>query len=346
MASLISDLHSSDPEILVRKNNRFVTTLTLNRPRKLNALSVSMLSRLSELFLRCDNDPHVKLVILKATGKAFSPGGDIASVAQHLYNGNVRAACRSFATAYGLMYLVATKTRPQVSFLNGMTMGTGAGVSIHGSFSVVTEKTVFAMPEAAIGGFPDVGSTYFLSRLPGFFGEYLGLTAILDTYSEQPALKAKSASHRMDVINKCFSQSTVEEILSSLEKEYATSTNTSDHHEWLSSSIQSMKNASPISLKIALKSIRGGRKLQGVGECIVLEYRIICHVLRGEISKDFMEGCRAILLDKDKNPKWEPSRLELVTDQMVSHYFSRLDDDEELKLPQTSKLSVTPISKL
>ena len=97
------------------------------------------------------------------------------------------------------------------------------------------------------------------------------ISAILDTYSEQPALKAKSACHRMDVIDKCFSQSTVEEILSSLEKEYATSTNTSDHHEWLSSSIQSMKNASPISLKIALKSIRGGRKLQGVGECIVLE---------------------------------------------------------------------------
>ncbi|KAL6130985.1 hypothetical protein ACLB2K_069363 [Fragaria x ananassa] len=397
MASLISDLHSSDPEILVRKNNRFVTTLTLNRPRKLNALSVSMLSRLSELFLRCDNDPHVKLVILKATGKTFSPGGDIASVAQHLYNGNVRAACRSFATAYSLMYLVATKTRPQVSFLNGMTMGTGAGVSIHGSFRVTTEKTVFAMPEAAIGGFPDVGSSYFLSRLPGFFGEYLGLTgakldgpemlalglathfvpssklasleealvrtlgalpntsssddrafisAILDAYSEQPALKAKSAYHRMDVIDKCFSQSTVEEILSSLEKEYATSTNTSDHHEWLSSSIQSMKSSSPISLKIALRSIRGGRNLQGVGECIVREYRIICHVLRGEISKDFMEGCRAILLDKDKNPKWEPSRLELVTDHMVSHYFSRLDDDEELKRPQTSKLSVTPISKL
>ncbi|XP_062001183.1 3-hydroxyisobutyryl-CoA hydrolase 1-like [Rosa rugosa] len=397
MASFISDHHYSDPEILVRKNNRSVTTLTLNRPRKLNALSVSMLSRLSELFLRYEHDPHVKLVILKANGKAFSPGGDVASVAHHLYNGNLRAAFKSFATAYTLMYLVATKTTPQVSFLNGMTMGTGAGVSIHGSFRVATEKTVFAMPEAAIGGFPDVGSSYFLSRLPGFFGEYLGLTgarldgpemlalglathffpssklasveealvrtlgalpntsssddhafisAILDAYSEQPALKVNSAYHRMDVIDKCFSQSTVEEILSSLEKEFATLTNISDHHEWLSSSIQSMKNASPLSLKIALRLIREGRRLQGVGECIVREYRIICHVLRGEISKDFMEGCRAILLDKDKNPKWKPSRLELVTDQMVGHYFSRLHDDEELKLPQRSKLSATAISKL
>ena len=389
MASFNSD-HHGDPEILVQKNNPFVTTLTLNRPRKLNALSVSMLSRLSEIFLGYEHDAFVKLVILKANGKAFSPGGDVAFVARHLYNGNLRAAFKSFETAYTLMYLIATKTTPQVSFLNGMAMGTGAGLSIHGSFRVATENTVFAMPEVALGGFPDAGSSYFLSRLPGFFGEYLGLTgarldgpemlalglathfvpssklalleealvrklgassmntrssdeyavisAILDGYSEQPAPKVKSAYHYMDVIDRCFSKSTVEEILTSLEKELATLIDISDHHEWLSCSIQSLKKASPTSLKIALRLIRGGRHLQEVGECIVREYRIICHVLRGEISKDFMEGCRAIVLDKDKNPKWKPSKLELVTDKMVGNYFSRLDDEEELNLPQISKL--------
>ncbi|XP_062025101.1 3-hydroxyisobutyryl-CoA hydrolase 1-like [Rosa rugosa] len=397
MTSFSSD-HHENSEILVRKNNQFVTTLTLNRPRKLNALSVSMLSRLFELFLRYEHNPYVKLVILKANGKAFSPGGDVASVAHDLYNGNLRAGLKLFKTAYTLMYFLATKTTPQVSFLNGITMGSGAGVSIHGSFCVATEKTIFAMPETAIGWFPDVGSSYYLSRLPGFFGEYLGLTgarldgsemlalgltthfvpssktalleealvsklsasspstsstddyaiisAVLDEHSEQPALKAKSACHYVDVIDKCFSQSTVEEILSSLERELATLINITHHHEWLSSAIQSLRQASPTSLKITLRLIRGGRQLQGVGECIVHEYRIACHVFHGEISNDFMEGCRAMLLDKGKNPKWKPSNLELVTDQMVEDYFSRLDDEEELKLAQTFNLPVTIISKI
>ncbi|PRQ58245.1 putative 3-hydroxyisobutyryl-CoA hydrolase [Rosa chinensis] len=399
MASFSSDYHDNgNPEILVQENNPFIRTLTLHKPQKLNVLSTLMILQLFELFLNYEHDAFVKLVILKSSGKAFSAGGDIANIAHHLYNGNLRHALKLYKTAYTLMYFLAIKTKPQVSFLNGITMGMGAGVSIHGSFRVATEKTVFAMPETAIGSFPDIGSSYYLSRLLGFFGEYLGLTgarldgpemlalglathfvpssklalleealarkldssstntssaddcaiisAILDEYSEQPAPKMKSAYHYMDVIDKCFSQSTVEEILSSLEKELATIINITDHHEWLLSAIQSLRQASPTSLKIALRSIRGGRRLQGVGECIVREYRIIYHVLCGEISNDFMEGCRAILLDKDKNPKWKPSRLELVTDQMVGHYFSRLHDDEELKLPQRSKLSATAISKL
>ncbi|KAL6123933.1 hypothetical protein ACLB2K_076449 [Fragaria x ananassa] len=383
MASFINS--DQDDQILIQRDS----------PRQLNALSYEMMSRLCQLFHAYEDDANVKLVILKGKGRAFCAGGDVVVVARHLFEGNWRFGARQGKRVYTLGYLIATNTTPQVSFLNGIVMGGGAGVSIHGRFRVATENSVFALPETALGLFPDLGASYFLSRLPGFFGEYLGLTgarldgpemlacglathfvpsaklasleealvastnisssdlvdnisAIINEYSQQPAVKEKSVCHRIDVIDKCFSKSTVEEILSSLEKELAT-TGIHDRDHWLSSSIASLKKASPISLKITLRSIREGR-MQGVGECLVREQRMVCHVVRGEISKDFGEGCRAILLDKDKNPKWEPSKLELITDEMVDRYFSKLDSDdeelEELKLPERSNLYGSAIAKL
>uniref|UniRef100_F6I1H0 3-hydroxyisobutyryl-CoA hydrolase n=1 Tax=Vitis vinifera TaxID=29760 RepID=F6I1H0_VITVI len=247
------------------------------------------------------------------------------------------------------------------------------------------EWSVFAMPETALGLFPDVGASYFLSRLPGFFGEYVGLTgarldgaemlacglathfvpstrlllleaalckldsgapatisSILDEYSQQPHLKENSAYHKLAVINKCFSRRTIEEILSTLERE---AVNSADN--WISATIQSLQKASPTSLKISLRSIREGR-LQDVGQCLTREYRMVCHVLQGEVSKDFFEGCRAILLDKDKNPKWEPSRLEQINESMVEQYFSKVDDEEweDLKLPAKFTFSASLLAKL
>ncbi|KAL5098646.1 hypothetical protein RYX36_002973 [Vicia faba] len=266
-------------------------------------------------------------------------------------------------------------------------MGGGAGASMHGRFRVVTENTVFAMPETALGLFPDVGAAYFLSRLAGFFGEYVGLTgarldgaemlacglathfvpslklslleeslckvetsdpavvsAIIDKYSEQVSLKEGSVYHRMDLISKCFSRKTVEEILSCLETEA-----TSKADSWISTTLETLKKSSPTSLKVFLRLIREVR-LVGVGECLVREYRIVCHILQGHHSKDFFEGCRAILIDKDRKPKWEPSKLELVSDGDVDSYFSKLDDAEgwkDLELPNGFKnLPAHAISKL
>ncbi|KAG9150092.1 hypothetical protein Leryth_026004 [Lithospermum erythrorhizon] len=241
------------------------------------------------------------------------------------------------------------------------------------------------MPETALGLFPDIGASYFLSRLPGFFGEYLGLTgsrldgpemlacglatnyvpseklpfliealhrldssdpavitAVLNDFSEVPSLKEKSAYHWLSVINTCFSRKTVEEILSSLERKLE-----KNQDDWIASTIQALKKASPTSLKISLRSIREGR-LQGIGKCLTREYRMVCHVMRGEVSKDFVEGCRAILLDKDRNPKWEPSKLELVTDDMVDRYFSRIEeaDWEDLKFPGRLDLPPHAVAKL
>ncbi|CAN6826929.1 unnamed protein product [Brassica oleracea] len=275
-----------------------------------------------------------------------------------------------------------------ISIMNGIVMGGGAGVSIHGRFRIATEKTVFAMPETELGLFPDVGASYFLSRLPGFFGEYVGLTGarldgaemlacglathfvpstrltaleadlcrvgsndpdtfsskILNAYTQHPNLKQHSAYHRhvLDVIDKCFSRRTVEEIISALEREAI-----QEPDEWISATLRALKKASPASLKISLRSIREGR-FQEVGECLIREYRMVCHVLKGELSKDLVEGCRAVVIDKDRKPK-KPRRLEQVTDNMVDQYFKRMDEEEgweDLKLPPRINLPSSIIAKL
>ncbi|KAL2901837.1 3-hydroxyisobutyryl-CoA hydrolase 1 [Bienertia sinuspersici] len=400
-------------------------------------------------------------MVKEGNGRAFCAGGDVAAVVRDITEGDWRLGANFFRKEFTLNYLMATYRKSQVSILNGIVMGGGAGASLHGRFRIVTESTVFAMPETALGLFPDVGASYFLSRLPGFFGEYVGLTGkrldgpemlacglathyvhssklplleeelcegniddplnickILDKYAEQPVLKENSAYRktrrekdedsgerkgrkrcvkvtlqigeeilRLHIIDKCFSYRTVEEILSALEKEHA---ETND--DWVSAAIGSLKKASPTSLKISLKSVgsssrtqlglglgwlaeqnttelsadfkevtvfliyyitfyylqfREGR-LQGVGQCLIREYRMVCHVLRGEVSRDFFEGCRAILVDKDKNPKWNPSRLDLVSDNMVNHYFSKVNDEEwmDLKLPTRSNLPASSMAKL
>ncbi|KAL4355987.1 hypothetical protein HN51_027362 [Arachis hypogaea] len=375
-----------DDQVLVEQKSS-TRVIILNRTRQLNALSFYMVSRLLEIFLEDEGNPDIKLVIMKGNGRAFCAGGDVSAVVRDVKGGDWRLGAKFFENEFKLNYLMATYSKPQVSILNGIVMGGGAGASIHGRFRVATEKTVFAMPETELGLFPDVGSSYFLSRLPGFFGEYVGLigarldgaemltcglathfvpssklplleeslykvenndatavSAIIDKYSEQPSLKEDSVYHRMDAINRCFSRKTVEEILYYLEMEAMN--NKADN--WASATIQTLKKASPTSLKVFLKLIRKAR-LQGVGQCLVTDYRVVCHVLQGRYSKDFFEGCRAILIDKDRKPKWEPSRLELVSDSDVDGYFSKLDDEgwKDLELPERlNNLPPYVISKL
>ncbi|CAL9093082.1 unnamed protein product [Musa textilis] len=363
----------------------FTRILTLNRPQQLNALSAPMIMKLLELFIAYEKDSDVKLLIVKGNGRAFSAGGDVAAVVRSVTQGHWTLGAEFFWNEYTLNYIIATYSKPQVSILNGIVMGGGAGISIHGRFRVVTEKTVFAMPETSLGFFPDVGASYFLSRLPGFFGEYVGLTgarldgaemlacglathfvpsmnlayledlltkvetsdpfvicASIDQFSQMVPLKASSAYNRLDIIDKCFSKETVEDIISALEKESASMAD-----EWIVVAIQALKKASPISLKITLRSIREGR-LQGVDRCLMKDFRLCCHILRFEASKDFSEGCRAILVDKDRNPKWEPSGLDLVDSKVLDQYFAEVDDAnwEDLKLPSRRSLAAKFVSKM
>ncbi|RVW67627.1 3-hydroxyisobutyryl-CoA hydrolase 1 [Vitis vinifera] len=244
---------------------------------------------------------------------------------------------------------------------------------------------VFAMPEGQIGLFPDVGASYFLSRLPGYFGEYLGLTGarldgkemlacglathfvlskdllllenalsevassdastisrVISGFSSKISLKKESAYRRLETINKCFSRRTVEEILSMLENEAANGDN-----KWIIQAISSMKSASPTSLKIFLKLIREGRTKE-LKDCLIQDYTIACHMFRRTFNPDFIEGSRAKLFEKGQQPKWEPSKLELVRDDFVNQYFEKVDDAdwEYLELPARSNLAKTWESKL
>ncbi|WOL09545.1 hypothetical protein Cni_G18298 [Canna indica] len=379
------DADSSGAEILTEEFGR-TRVLMLNRPRQLNALSFPMIMQLLENIVAYEKDPRVKLLILKGKGRAFCAGGDVAAVARSAIEGSWTWGAHYFRNEFTLNYIIATYSKPQVSILDGIVMGGGAGLSVHGRFRVATEKTVFAMPETALGLFPDIGASYFLSRLPGFFGrEFVGLTgarldgaemlacglathfvpsmklslmeealikveksdhfticAIIDQFSEHVPIKGSSAFNRLDVVDKCFSKQTVQEIISSLDLE---SKNIDD--EWIMVAIQSLRKASPLSLKITLRSIREGR-VQRVGQCLIKDYRLVCHILRKEASKDFFEGCRAILFDKDRKPKWEPSTLDLVDDKLVDKYFSPVDDAnwEDLKLPARPGIGQNYVSKM
>ncbi|XP_058104242.1 3-hydroxyisobutyryl-CoA hydrolase 1-like isoform X3 [Magnolia sinica] len=340
-----------DPQVLIEEKS-YVKIITMNRPRQLNALSANMVSQLLKSFIAYEEDANVKLVILKGKGRAFCAGGDVSAVANDVTNGHWKFGANFFRKEFTLNYILATYPKSQVSILNGIVMGGGAGVSIHGKFRVATENSVFAMPETALGLFPDIGASYFLSRLPGFFGEFVGLTgarldgaemlacglathfvssstlplleealfkvdtsdpvvvnSIIEKFSQRVPLKQRSAFLRMDSIDRCFSKRSVEEILYAL--------------------------------------IREGR-LQGVDQCLIREFRMCCHVLRREVSKDFFEGCRALLVDKDKNPKWEPSKLELISNEMVDRYFTKVDDEEweDLKLPRRPTPTISAMSKL
>ncbi|KAJ0260078.1 hypothetical protein HA466_0063330 [Hirschfeldia incana] len=235
-----------------------VRILTLNRPKQLNALSLNMVTRLLQVFLAYEEDPTVKLIILKGQGRAFCAGGDVSAVVRDIGLGKWRHSADFMSLEYTLNYVMATYCKAQISILNGIVMGGGAGVCVHGRFRIATENTVFAIPETALGLFPDVGASYFLSRLPGFFGEYAGLI---------------------------------------------------------------------------------GARLNGA------------EMLACGLATHFVPsmGCRAILIDKDRNPKWEPRRLDDMKDSMVEQYFKRVEDEdgwEDLKLPPRKHLPASAIAKL
>ncbi|KAM3409253.1 hypothetical protein ACQJBY_001924 [Aegilops geniculata] len=376
---------SGDSDQVLVEANGSTRTLVLNRPKQLNALSSAMVTGLLKCFTSYEEEDTVKLLIVKGKGRAFCAGGDVAEVAQSINNDTWKYGADFFRIEFLLNYIIATYSKPQVSLLTGIVMGGGAGVSIHGRFRVATENTVFAMPETALGLFPDIGASYFLSRLPGFYGEYVGLTGarldgaemlacglathfvplnrmslleeslkkvdtsdpfaicrIIDQFSQQPSVKGSSAMNRMEIINRCFSKRTVEEIISALEQE---APRVAD--KLVTAAIQSLRKASPTSLKISLASIREGR-LQTVGECLRREYRMVCHVMRGDFSRDFFEGCRAILVDKGRNPKWMPPTLDQVHDGVVGKYFSKVDDPEweDLNLPTRSSHGRRIVPKL
>lgn len=350
-----------------------VRKVTLNRPRKLNSLTFEMISQIYTAMRAYENDAKVNLVIVKGKGKAFCAGGDVMRVVLVIQAGHWTFAASFYRRQLMLDYLLATYKKPLVFFINGIVMGGGAGLSMNGMFRIVTENTVFSMPEVAIGHFPDVGASYFLSRLPGYYGEYLGLTGARingfemlacglgthlvlskDLHQLEKALCELVSSDAFTVsklIDKFIYrgrtiQDSFHERLELINKCFCRETveeillsleeMASGADKWILEAISSLKSASPTSLKIGLRSIREGRK-QTLELCLAREYITSLHVLRRDVGPDFFEGARAVLFEKDKKPKWKPAQLCQVSEEMVDQHFAELEteiEDEDFKCLQ------------
>ncbi|XP_033213397.1 3-hydroxyisobutyryl-CoA hydrolase, mitochondrial [Belonocnema kinseyi] len=334
--------------------------ITLNRPKALNALNLSMVRKIYPALKQWESSK--KLVIVKGAGeKAFCAGGDVKSLVIALNEKDGHKLGQEFFRAeYTMNHLIGTYKIPYIALINGITMGGGVGLSLHGKYRIATENTVFAMPETGIGLFPDVGGTHFLPRLRGKLGLYLGLTGhrlkgidvklagiathyvpfnqleeltqsllgsnnldidgILNKYQSQDLNHEFSLEPHMEKINRCFSATTVEEIIEKLKAEKS---------EWTDSVVKVLKKMSPTSLKVTRRALEKGAN-QSLSECLKMEYRLACACLKRE--SDFYEGIRALLIDKDQKPVWNPKTLSEVTDEYVNKRFAPLAADLELVL--------------
>lgn len=360
----------TEDEVLVEDG--FATKVAiLNRPKKLNALNENMIDRLLEFYVKWEKDKHVRMVILAGAGRGFCAGGDVATVYHLGKAGQQERGNAFFYKEYHLNYVLGTYKKIHVALLDGVCMGGGNGISMHGKFRVATENTLFAMPETAIGLHPDVGASYFLSRLPGHLGEYLGLTGVrldgadllsiglathfvpsqrladledrlgglntgdsevvgiaVDEFCDVVYPGDKSPLNRRDDIDECFEKETVEEIVQALETKAGNS-----EDEWYSNTLALLKKVSPTSLKVTLRSIREGRQ-QSLFQCLEREYRLSVHAVNATHSTDFYEGCRALLVDKDNKPQWNPPTLAEVSTEMVDDIFAPFHrGEQELELP-------------
>ncbi len=306
--------------------------LTLNRPQALNALTHGMITALASALGDWVTDNTIRCVAIRGEGRAFCAGGDVRAVRQAVLDGTDEGAAL-LRDEYRLNALIGSYPKPYVALLHGITMGGGAGVSVHGKYRLADPDLVFAMPETAIGFIPDVGASHFLSRLPDNFGLYLALTGVrigagdaggllthvvarenFDAVIEglargeapgslivplaRKAVPGALAPHRRR-IQTLFSAASVEAILERLDR---------DGSDFARDTAQTIRGMSPTSLKLTFALLREAATMD-LKQCLALEYRLAQRVI---LSHDFCEGVRAALVDKDRAPQWKPASLAAV----------------------------------
>lgn len=332
--------------------------ITLNRPKALNAVSHGMVTAMRAQLDEWADDPAItRVVIMGAGDKAFSAGGDI----RHLYDlGKAQRFTEQlqfWRDEYPLNVVIKNYRKPYVALIDGIVMGGGVGVSVHGSHRVAGDKYSFAMPEVSIGFFPDVGATWFLPRMPGELGAYCALTG--ERFGIADALYAGLATHRIPTarfaalleglagtvsvdatlaafaepagdgpiaarrhaIDHIFAGNEVSVILDRLDHEAATNSVEAD---WAGKTAALMRAKSPTSLKLALAQVRFGA-MHDFETCMRAEMRIVSRIVAAE---DFYEGVRAVIVDKDNKPTWNPKTLNDVTSEAIERYFASLDGGE------------------
>ena len=359
------------PLVSLQHGPGHISKLTLQRPKKLNSLSLPMIKDLKQKYAEL-KPAGVRCVLLAGEGRALCAGGDVAEVRQGVLDGT-RYPADFFSEEYELDYQIATLLERdgvvQVSLWDGIVMGGGVGLSLHSPIRIATEKTLFAMPETGIGLFPDVGATWALSRLRSGpqVGMYLGLTGerlgpadciyaglathfcpseklpLLGEQLQALAEKAGSVEEVSKVIHAvaggatpdsekahleanaaaikdCFGDlsSKAEEIVSRLQGHSSS---------WSSKALKTLESKSPLSVKVSLEALRRHQGDVSLRDAFIAEYRLSQWFMRPAPFSDFCEGIRAVLVDKDQNPKWQPATLSEVTEEQVEQFFAPLPAD-------------------
>ncbi|MFN3388431.1 MAG: enoyl-CoA hydratase/isomerase family protein [Allosphingosinicella sp.] len=331
-----------------------VGRIRLNRPKALHALTTAMCKAMTEALVAWRSDAAVEAVIVDhAEGRGFCAGGDVLML-RDSGAGDGERAREFFFEEYRLNHLLFTYAKPVVAFMDGVTMGGGVGISQPARYRVATENTRFAMPETTIGLFPDVGGGWYLSRLPGRVGQFLALTgarldgaeclhlglathyiasdgldalkaqivaepqrieSLLAAASTEPG-PARIAGSRAD-IDRLFAADDYEAILAALE---------ADGGEWAQKELKTLRAKSPQACKVSLRLLYDGALMQSFADEMRQEYAVACRVVQ---RPDFAEGVRALLVDKDNAPRWDPPTPEEVTTHLIDRIFAPLPEDEQ-----------------
>ncbi len=346
--------------VLFRREGR-LGRITLNRPRVLNALSFPMVEAIAAQLDEWEQDAAVDAVLLDGAGeRGLCAGGDLRAVYEAMRAKQAEIVDGFMAREYRLNARIATYSKPYLAIMQGITMGGGIGLSAHGSIRLVLPDTLVAMPETAIGLFPDVGGTFLLSRAPGELGTHVALTArrfgpadaillgLADhmvTAGSLPDLRAALAHSRgldaaisaiapfkhpppegvlarqRDWIDRCYAHNSVEAILAALDD---------DGEPEAQEAACDIRRNSPTALKVTLNGLRAARSTPDLAGCLEREFRMMTAALR---SHDLLEGIRARVIDKDGAPRWQPATLQDVRSEIVDAYF-RASLDEGFVSPK------------
>lgn len=347
---------TSEPEVLFERRGE-AGIITLNRPKALNALSHNMVRLIHPQLLEWAADARVTRVVLKAAGeRAFCAGGDIRAIYDLGRSGRQAEALVFWREEYLLNHYIGTYPKPYVSLIDGICMGGGFGLSAHGAYRVAGDRYLFAMPEVNIGLFPDVGGTYVLPRLPGARGIYLALTGarikaadaaavglathivpssrlleLEEALSRGGEVASVLAAHAAEpgaapldthgaLIADAFGRGGLDAILARLDD---ISAEGGEPGDFARKSADAMRAACPTSLAITMEQMRRGTALSLAGS-LATEYRIVNRVV---MEPDFYEGVRAIIIDKDNAPRWNPARLEDVDPARIAEHFAPIPDE-------------------
>ncbi len=338
--------------------------LTMDRPRAMNALTLEQVRAMTGALRAWADDDRVRLVVIEGAGdQAFCAGGDIRALYEAYKRGDLDFQYTFYREKYALNQLIYRYPKPFVAFMDGMTMGGGAGVSVHGSHRVATENLVYAMPETGVGLFPDVGHTWFLPRRPGHTGYYLGLIGARIQAADAMDLgitthfiprerlpEVRQALSGVDAADDAHAavtwaldlyqevpgagargplmqhQNTIERCFARDSVEGVRDALAAEGGPFAEQTLASLAGRSPTSLKVTLKALRAGAALD-FERALMMEYRLATRFMHGH---DFFEGIRALLVDRDKTPQWWPTRLEAVDESIVDAYFKPMETLPEL----------------